>query len=705
MPPGGITDLLKEREKLEESINQQFGEVTTVLFTDIAGYTRFVETYGDLEARAMLQKHNDILFPIIREHGGTVIKTIGDAVMASFDDPQDAVRSAIAIQKRLKDYNLHVEKSKRIHIRIGMNMGKVLRDGDDLFGDAVNVAARIEPKAKPGQIFVSKSLYEVVKNNEDIIFHYQGTEPAKGKTEPLELYRVSLQGDVDDSDGTEGIEDGMVPGTRKVKPLNKGVLFIVGSILMFLVAVALFIYPGILIKKKAPVLTPYLLAYQQYKNGQLDASKQNFEKLGENDPRYYEGLAALSYKRGSLQKARKLSDQALNLDPQILYPHVIKGNIFFDQNKLDMAGPLYSRAIRLSTPVTWQKAEAFYRMGRISSASQKAEDALKFYNQAISLDRVNPDILTAKGLILEKMGRMNEALGCYQVARGASADNQMIVSFLHRAEKKVNAEADKEKQARFDRIVSDLLKKMKNGKIVPGRDRWTSRPLSLFFVTMQRKGEIPLLEGEDEFFLMCLIQELEKSGAIEMVERELLDKLLTELKMSSSNLSDPSTALELGRILSARLIGSPTFLRYGRETQVNIKLIETETSAIKANASESFGRDQSVLHAVDKVSRKILDKLASAFPIRGKITGLAGDSITLNIGSRVGVKKGLIMRVFEKPKEKNNLKGREIGKLMITSVEQNKSQARVLKSAIPLSTGSLAEAILTANDKLEIISS
>ncbi len=187
-----ITDFLRERERIEKVIDKQFSEYTTIMFTDIVGYTTYTETYGDIEAKALLQKHNDILFPVIEQNKGTVIKTIGDAIMAHFEEPFDAVSSAIIMQTKLNDYNNQVSKKKRIHIRIGIHSGKAISADNDLFGDTVNIAARIEQKCQPDQILVSKSVYETLKDKENIHFYYHGKKTAKGKSKPLELYQVIL---------------------------------------------------------------------------------------------------------------------------------------------------------------------------------------------------------------------------------------------------------------------------------------------------------------------------------------------------------------------------------------------------------------------------------------------------------------------------------------------------------------------------------
>ncbi|MDY6973379.1 MAG: adenylate/guanylate cyclase domain-containing protein [Thermodesulfobacteriota bacterium] len=98
-----IEEILREIKRLEKIIQEKFKKQVTVLFTDICGYTKYMDTRGDVNGRAMLQKHNDIAMPLIEKHDGMVIKTIGDAIMATFSNPLVAVKSSMAIQNSLYD--------------------------------------------------------------------------------------------------------------------------------------------------------------------------------------------------------------------------------------------------------------------------------------------------------------------------------------------------------------------------------------------------------------------------------------------------------------------------------------------------------------------------------------------------------------------------------------------------------------------------
>ncbi|UCD89611.1 MAG: adenylate/guanylate cyclase domain-containing protein, partial [Desulfobacterales bacterium] len=188
-----IAEILGERERLDQIIQHKFKKQVTILFTDICGYTQYMETRGDISGRAMLQKHNNIVMPAIERHEGVVIKTIGDAVMATFSSPLQAVKASVNIQKGLYEHNRKAEDSDKICVKIGINTGEALMDEADVFGDAVNVAARIQSQAGKDQILISRTVYDQVCGSEDILCRLHGATRVKGKTEPLELYWVVWQ--------------------------------------------------------------------------------------------------------------------------------------------------------------------------------------------------------------------------------------------------------------------------------------------------------------------------------------------------------------------------------------------------------------------------------------------------------------------------------------------------------------------------------
>jgi hypothetical protein len=143
-------------------MGEKIRKLAAIMFTDIVGYSRMVSV-DERHGLALLERHDELLMPIILKHGGRVLKKIGDAVFAEFTSSVNAVESAIEIQTALKEYNKPKESKDHIVIRIGIHMGDVVVHDDDLFGEGINVAAKLEPLAEPGGICMSQAVYQSVR--------------------------------------------------------------------------------------------------------------------------------------------------------------------------------------------------------------------------------------------------------------------------------------------------------------------------------------------------------------------------------------------------------------------------------------------------------------------------------------------------------------------------------------------------------------
>lgn len=185
-----VERILREQDPGETGAPQFERVEAAVLFSDIVGSTSFFEERGDDAGMAMVERHNRLLFPEVERNGGTVIKTIGDAIMASYPTATEAVRSAVAMQMRLKEHNATQPPDERIVVRIGINHGTVIQRNHDLFGDVVNAAARVESLARSGMILVSAAVREQIPREAHLDLISFDAVRVKGKQEPLEVFLV-----------------------------------------------------------------------------------------------------------------------------------------------------------------------------------------------------------------------------------------------------------------------------------------------------------------------------------------------------------------------------------------------------------------------------------------------------------------------------------------------------------------------------------
>jgi len=161
-----------------------------VLFTDVVGSTRYFRNLGDVAGREMLKRHQDIASSPIVEHGGVVVKTLGDSIMAYFMDPKEAIKSAVKIQQRFLRHNRQQDPENKILVRIGIHFGEGIIEDHDIFGNVVNLAAKIVPLADKNQIFVSHEVCTEVMNLPPL--RYEKVAPAKEikDIEGLDIYRI-----------------------------------------------------------------------------------------------------------------------------------------------------------------------------------------------------------------------------------------------------------------------------------------------------------------------------------------------------------------------------------------------------------------------------------------------------------------------------------------------------------------------------------
>lgn len=168
---------------------ENFRRSVAVLFTDIQGSTAYYEKFGDLSGLAMVHQCNSLLERVVNKHGGRVVKNIGDAIMATFDNCEECVRTAVEMQQQLKGLNATKKEEDHTRVRIGAHYGLGIVKSDDVFGDVVNVASRVQSLALPEQILISDSLFkEVVRCGFDTAL--LGRVQLKGKAEEREIYEV-----------------------------------------------------------------------------------------------------------------------------------------------------------------------------------------------------------------------------------------------------------------------------------------------------------------------------------------------------------------------------------------------------------------------------------------------------------------------------------------------------------------------------------
>jgi class 3 adenylate cyclase len=164
----------------------------TILFTDIEDSTTYWDKFGDVQGRLMVDRHNRLLFPLVAKFRGTIIKTIGDSIMAAFSKPENAIKAAIAMQQAMA-LERQGDETFAICIRIGIHTGEAIVEKEDVYGDIVNVAARVEKVSKGNEILLSQDTVAYIDDEYAFITKKKGWFIPKGKNRKFYVYSCDWQ--------------------------------------------------------------------------------------------------------------------------------------------------------------------------------------------------------------------------------------------------------------------------------------------------------------------------------------------------------------------------------------------------------------------------------------------------------------------------------------------------------------------------------
>ncbi|MFP2908662.1 adenylate/guanylate cyclase domain-containing protein, partial [Pyxidicoccus sp. 3LFB2] len=160
-----------------------------IVFTDIKGFTERTSRQTLEENQRLLQVHHALLAPLFKAFGGRIIKSIGDAFLVTFESPTQAVLSGIAIQDRLWHHNRSTEEADQLHVRVAINVGEVRLESNDIFGEPVNIAARVEGIAEAGEVYFTEAVY-LAMNKAEVPSKEVGAFELKGIPGKIRVFHV-----------------------------------------------------------------------------------------------------------------------------------------------------------------------------------------------------------------------------------------------------------------------------------------------------------------------------------------------------------------------------------------------------------------------------------------------------------------------------------------------------------------------------------
>jgi adenylate cyclase len=204
-------------------------KLTAILSADVKGYSLLMREDEEATVRT-ITTYREVIGSVVRKHRGEVVDSPGDNILAEFASVVDAVRSAVEVQEELKVRNAELPENRRMEFRIGINLGDVIHEKERIYGDGVNVAARVESLADAGGICVSRSAYDQVKDKLTLGYEYLGEHSVKNIAEPVRVYRVLMEPEA----------AGKVIGEKRVEP-KRGLKIALAAVIVLLLVVGGFL--------------------------------------------------------------------------------------------------------------------------------------------------------------------------------------------------------------------------------------------------------------------------------------------------------------------------------------------------------------------------------------------------------------------------------------------------------------------------------
>ncbi|HOM30280.1 MAG TPA: redoxin domain-containing protein [Deltaproteobacteria bacterium] len=435
--------------------------------------------------------------------------------------------------------------------------------------------------------------------------------------------------------------------------------------------------------------------YAALKAGRVDQAEKTFAELargkGKAEVLGKEGLAAVYAHRGETDKAFELASQVERMAPERGYAHVVKADVLYARNKKSEAMKEYEAATKKPDTDMFQKALAYNKLGRLHASVKDYKTSRELYEKAVTLDPYYVEAMANKGLAYEKEGRWDKALDAYREGQATGVRDDWTRILAARAMEMMEYQKDEKRRERVDRLVKELSQRFREQKRAPAReDTWTSPPMVLGFVDFQEQGMLSERDGMSIVLTAQLAENLKASGRVKVVDRVLLDRLLEELNLGSSELADGDTALRLGRVLAARVLATGSIVNLGGGAVVTMRLLDTETTSVAKVITLRLPTGAPDQQDVFKLNRQILETLVREYPLRAYVVEVKGDEVMINLGSDQGVVQGTRFEVLEEGPQ-IEFKGRKlkgtpkvVGVLEVVRVEPGLSWCRVISSDRPL---------------------
>ena len=443
--------------------------------------------------------------------------------------------------------------------------------------------------------------------------------------------------------------------------------------------------------KKNPdnVQAKVVSGYASLKAGKLSDAEKTFTQLakgkGQAEILGKEGLAAVYAQKGQTDKALLLAQEVEKKAPERAYPRIVKADALYAQGKKQDAKAEYEAATKKPQAEPYQKAVAYNKLGRLYASVKDYQKSRDLYDQAVELDPYNVEAMANKGVSYEKEGQWDKALASYQQGQAANKDDAYSRVLAARAVEMLEYRKDAARRERIDRLVKDLAERYRTQQKAPKpQDTWTSPPLVMCFVDFQETGGFSEREGFSIVLTSQLADQIKASGRVKMVDRMLIDRLLEELNLGSSELANSETALKLGRVFAARVMGTGIIYNLPEGTILNMRLLDTETTAVTKVITMPIASGIPQPKDLFQLNRQILSAIIKEYPLHAYVVDVENGQAMINLGSNQGVVVGTKFNAIGETKA-IEYKGKKlkstpevIGQIEVVKTEPDLAYCRIL---------------------------
>jgi tetratricopeptide (TPR) repeat protein len=399
-----------------------------------------------------------------------------------------------------------------------------------------------------------------------------------------------------------------------------------------------------------------------------------------------EGIAEVLLAKGNVLGAIAEANDIISKSPARSAPYLIRGRALAASGRTQDSAAAFQQAAAPQTEADfwWQKSSALVAVGN----QQRKDDprlAVKTYERAAKEDPKSIDALSNMAVALNESGDPQRSRAMLEKALALDPNDAVAAALMRQVRDSLAERDDMARQKYVDETVKELSARFRNPppKSAP-TDDWTSPVLAITVLPFQ-DNTIASLTGRigiDGLMQQALIRELQARG-YPIVERRLLDKLMAEIKLGSSDLADADTQIKLGRVFAARMMISGSLNSEGNAVSVGVRAIDTESTRLAMvrsdRADEPLKIDALASTIADAVARTIKDK----YPLKGRVVQMDGQRVIVNLGRKQGVSVGQGFNVLSRgePIEMNGrilgYKDSKVAQLTVTEVDDLLSYARV----------------------------